>query len=286
MTKLALLHTIVRPEEKMLIAALQQRGVEWQGVDLRLQAFGLDAIAEGPGLGEVDVALERSVSQSIAVYAARAYATYGVPVVNSAEVIEACGDKATTSWLLSAHRVPTPKTIVCFEEEAALRAAERLGYPVVLKPVVGSWGRLLAKVNDREALEAILEHKATLGGYQHQIFYVQEYVAKPGRDIRAFVVGGELIAAIYRNSPHWISNTARGGKAENCPLTPALRDICARASEAVGGGVLAVDVMETPDGGLTVHEVNHTMEFRNSVHTTGVDIPGRIVEHCLEVAKR
>jgi [lysine-biosynthesis-protein LysW]--L-2-aminoadipate ligase len=159
-----------------------------------------------------------------------------------------------------------------------------MGYPVVLKPLHGSWGRLLAKVNDRDSAEAILEHKKTLGGYAHSVFYIQEYVEKPGRDIRAFVVGGETIAAIYRNSSHWITNTARGAKASFCPITPELDHIAKAAAEAVGGGILAVDIFETPEGRLVVSEVNHTPEFRNSIEPTGVDIPAKMVDYVKKVA--
>jgi [lysine-biosynthesis-protein LysW]--L-2-aminoadipate ligase len=162
---------------------------------------------------------------------------------------------------------------------------ERLGYPCVVKPATGSWGRLLAKVNDREAAEAVLEHKQVLGSYHHSIFYIQEYIEKQGRDIRSFVVGDECIAAIYRNSGHWITNTARGGVASNCPVTPELGDISLAAAQAVGGGVVAVDLFETDDG-LTVNEVNYTMEFKNSIDVTGVNIPAKVVEYALEVGER
>ena len=140
-------------------------------------------------------------------------------------------------------------------------------------------------MNDRDAAESILEHKDVLGTYMHSIYYLQEYVRKPGRDIRAFVIGDETIAAIYRASEHWITNTARGGVATNCPVTPELNDLCVRAARAVGGGVVAVDVLES-SAGLLVNEVNYTMEFRNSIETTGVDIPARVVDHVLAVARR
>jgi [lysine-biosynthesis-protein LysW]--L-2-aminoadipate ligase len=156
---------------------------------------------------------------------------------------------------------------------------------VVHKPCVGSWGRLISKVNDREAAEAVLEHKEVLGTYQHSIFYIQEYVKKPGRDIRAFVVGDETICAIYRDSKHWITNTARGGVASNCPVTPELNDLCVRAAQACGGGVVAIDVLEHPERGFLVNEVNYTMEFRNSIAPTGVDIPDRIIDYVIDVAK-
>ena len=166
------------------------------------------------------------------------------------------------------------------------QAIEELGYPVVLKPVVGSWGRLLSKINDRDAAEAILEHKETLGSYQHSIYYIQEYIKKPGRDIRAFVVGDQTVCAIYRSSAHWITNTARSGQGSVCPVTPELNEICVDAAQAVGGGVLAVDVLEDPDRGFLVNEVNHTMEFHALAPVTGVDIAGVIVDYTLAVGRR
>jgi [lysine-biosynthesis-protein LysW]--L-2-aminoadipate ligase len=146
-------------------------------------------------------------------------------------------------------------------------------------------GRLLSKVNDRDAAEALLEHKETLGSYHHSVFYIQEYVAKPMRDIRSFVVGDSTICAIYRNSQHWITNTARGATSANCPVTDELHEISYRAAQAVGGGVVAIDVVEDPARGLLVLEVNYTMEFRNSIAPTGVAIPAKIVDHVLRVGE-
>jgi [lysine-biosynthesis-protein LysW]--L-2-aminoadipate ligase len=174
---------------------------------------------------------------------------------------------------------------VAFTPESALVAIEEMGYPVILKPTVGSWGRLLSKINDREAAEAILEHKDVLGSYQHSIYYIQEYIDKPARDIRSFVVGDENICAIYRYSNHWITNTARGGRAENCPVTPQIAGLSLAAARAVGGGVVAVDLLETQDGQFLVNEVNHTMEFRNSIDTTGVNIPDRVVDYVVKVGR-
>jgi [lysine-biosynthesis-protein LysW]--L-2-aminoadipate ligase len=209
----------------------------------------------------------------------------GLPVVNRYATAATCADKLLTTAALTEAGLPQPRTRLAFSPEAALAAIEELGYPAVLKPVVGSWGRLLARINDRDAAEAVLEHKETLGSYQHGIFYIQEFVAKPGRDIRAFVVGDRTICAIYRSSPHWITNTARGGQASNCPVTPEIDELCRRAAGAVGGGVLAIDLLEHPERGLLINEVNHTMEFRNSIHTTGVDIPAAIVGYVLRLAR-
>jgi [lysine-biosynthesis-protein LysW]--L-2-aminoadipate ligase len=148
-----------------------------------------------------------------------------------------------------------------------------------LKPVIGSWGRLLAKIENREMAEALIEHKASLGVH-HQVFYIQEYIDKPGRDIRAFAVGDKVICAIYRSSENWITNTARGGVATNCPVTDEIAELCQRAARSVGGGLLALDLFET-EHGLSINEINHTMEFRNSIGTTGVDIPQKMIEYVL-----
>ncbi|HIC88494.1 MAG TPA: lysine biosynthesis protein LysX [Anaerolineae bacterium] len=279
--RVGVLYSRVRAEEKLIFAALDARGVPWELIDDRKVIFDL----HGNGFERYDVVLERCINHSRALYALHILDDQGIPTVNTSDVAEICGNKLLTTSALIRHSVPTPRTLVAFTPESALEAIEQLGYPVVLKPAVGSWGRLLSKINDREAAEAVLEHKQILGSYHHSIFYIQEYIEKPMRDIRAFIVGNETIAAIYRNSSHWITNTARGGTATNCPVTPELNDICVRAARAVGGGVVAIDVLEDPKRGYLVNEVNYTMEFRNSIAPTGVDIPGRLVDFVLKVAK-
>lgn len=271
----------VRVEEKLLLESLERRGVRTKIIDDRQLVLRLE---ERPDLG-VDVVLERCIQHSRALYALAVFEAYGIPTVNTFEVADVCGNKLLTTMRLIRDGIPSPRTRLAFTPESALAAVEELSYPAVLKPLVGSWGRLISKVNDRDAAESILEHKDVLGTYMHSIYYLQEYVRKPGRDIRAFVVGDETIAAIYRASEHWITNTARGGVATNCPVTPELNHLCVRAARAVGGGVVAVDVLES-SAGLLVNEVNYTMEFRNSIETTGVDIPARVVDHVLAVARR
>lgn len=232
------------------------------------------------------VAIERCVSQTRGHAVTRALEGFGVQVINPGHVIELCGDKLATNARLHAAGLPTPRTGVSFDGDAALEQIEALGYPLVLKPTVGSWGRMVSRLNDRDAAEAVIEHKAVLGGPQHGVFYVQELIHKPERDIRAFVIGGECIGAIYRTSDHWITNTARGAKASNCEVTPELRDLAVRAAAAVDGRIVAIDLVEDPQsqnewGGLLVIEINHTMEFKNSVSTTGVDIPRRMGEYAI-----
>ena len=271
----------VRVEEKLLLEELERRGIRTKVIDDRELVLRLET---KPDLG-VDVVLERCIQHSRALYALAVLETWGIPTVNTFEVADVCGNKLLTTMRLIRDGIPSPRTRLAFTPESALAAVEELGYPAVLKPLVGSWGRLISRVNDRDAAESILEHKDVLGTYMHSIYYIQEYVQKPGRDIRAFVIGDECIGAIYRYSEHWITNTARGAKATNCPVTSELNDLCVRAAKAVGGGVVAIDVLEAPEG-LVVNEVNYTMEFRNSIDTTGVNIPGRVVDYALKIAAK
>ncbi len=274
--KVGLLHSLIRKEEKLLIEEFRTRGVDLVMIDDRKLISDLESAPS------VDILLERSINHSRSMYGLRLLEASGVHCINSAEVAKICGDKILTSVALREAGVSQPPVRVAFTEESALEAIEELGYPVVLKPAVGSWGRLLSKVNDRESAEAILEHKALLGSYHHSIFYIQKFVEKKGRDIRSFVVGDECIAAIYRSSDHWITNTARGASAAGCEVTTKIADISLAAANAVGGGVLAVDLFEN-DGDFSVNEVNYTMEFRNSIETTGVNIPARVVDFTLGV---
>ena len=277
--RLGILFSRIRVEEKLLIEEAQRRGIVFVMVDSREAVFDLDSRFE------YDVLLERDVSHARALYALNLFENSGVQTINRYNVALVCGDKVTTSKALRDAGVPTPDVKVAFTRQSALEAIETLGYPVVLKPVTGSWGRLMAKLNDRDAAEAVLEHKDHLGSYYHKIFYVQKFLNKPGRDIRAFVIGDEVVCAIYRISDHWITNTARGASVKNCPLTPEIKKISLAAAKAVGGGVLAVDLIESDDG-LMAHEVNYTIEFRNSIETTGVNIPERILDYAVEVGHR
>jgi [lysine-biosynthesis-protein LysW]---L-2-aminoadipate ligase len=282
---IGILASRVRVEEKLLLEAFRQRDAEVVLIDDRQLAF--DLASPETAWQRYDVILERSLSQSRGLYALHALEQLGVRTLNRYAVAALCDDKYRTTAALIRHGIPTPRTLLAFTAEAALRALDEvIGYPAVLKPVVGSWGRLLARVNDRDAAEALLEHKATLGSYQHSIFYIQEYIAKPGRDIRAFVVGERVLCAIYRTSAHWVTNTARGAVATNCPVTDALADLCRRAARAVGSGsgVLAMDLLESPRG-LLVNEINATMEFRNSSAPTGVDIAGAVADYALALAR-
>jgi [lysine-biosynthesis-protein LysW]--L-2-aminoadipate ligase len=282
--RVGILHSRIRVEEKLLLEELARRGVQVDRQHVDSLALDVGAGRATEPWSEMDVVLERCVSHSRASAALNVFESWGVPCVNPSTIAEVCGDKLSTNLCLARAGVPTPRARVAFTAEAALHAIEELGYPAVLKPAVGSWGRLLARVTDRDAAEAVLEHKSTLGTYHHSIFYVQEHVETGGRDVRTFVVGDKVICAIERRSDHWITNTARGATTSNRPLTQELVDISLAAAKAVGGGVVAVDLFDTSSGWL-VNEVNYTMEFRNSIAPTGVDIPGAIVDHVIAVGR-
>ncbi|MCD4672663.1 MAG: lysine biosynthesis protein LysX [Anaerolineaceae bacterium] len=279
---IGVLYSRVRVEEKWIFGALEKRGVDYERLDDRKIKFDLD---RPEAWLKFDAVLERSISYSRGLNTMYILNAWGTPTINTAKVAEACGNKLITSTSLAQAGVPQPRNMIAFTPESAIEAIEQMGYPVVLKPVVGSWGRLLAKINDRDAAEALLEHKTVLGSYQHSIFYIQEFIKKPGRDIRAVVVGDKVVTAIYRKSEHWITNTARGGEGEICLITPEIEELCLKATQAVGGGVLAVDLIEDDHRGLLVNEINHTMEFHTLQPTTNVNIGELIVDYSIQLAR-
>jgi len=288
MMRVGLLITHVRPEEKLLLAEFAACGIAPDVILDRDLAFDLTAGPEqlspsGLPWAAYDVILERCVSTSRGTYALAILNAWGVRTINTYQTATTCGDKLLTTLALARAGIAQPRAMAAFTEESSVQVIEQMGYPAVLKPVTGSWGRLLARVNDRDAAESVLEHRFTLGDWTQHTVYAQEFVEKTGgRDIRAFVIGDRTICAIYRTSPHWITNTAKGGVASNCPVTPELNDLCVRAAQAVGGGVLALDVFES-ERGLSVNEVNHTMEFRNSSAPTGINIAGAVVSYVMSV---
>ncbi|MDI6102989.1 lysine biosynthesis protein LysX [Actinoplanes sp. NEAU-A12] len=276
---LAVLTSRVRLEERLLLAELRRRDVDFVQVDTRRLTLRLN---NGEPLElPYRAALSREISHTRNSYAAKLLEHAGVPVVNSARVIDLCGDKLLTTLALREAGLPTIRAMVGLVPEAALAGIDDFGFPAVVKPVTGSWGRLAARLRDHESAESILEHREAFHGPQHQITFVQEYIDKPGRDIKAYVFGGEVIGAIYKVHDHWRTNTARGGRAEVCPLTDDLVKLLRRTAEAVGEGILGVDVIEHRDGTMYVNEVNHTPEFHGAVEVLGVDLVGAYVDYVL-----
>lgn len=283
MARLGMVYTIWSFENKLLSEAAKAQGAELERICDN--DFILNATALNPP--EYDAVLQRSVSFARTLYTTKFFENAGVNVVNSFAAHALCGDKLFCSMALAKAGVPTPKTLAAFTAESVMKAVESLGYPVVIKPVNGSWARMVSKLNDKEAVQAVLEVRETLGSPQHKVYYLQEHVEKPGRDIRAIVVGGEVMAAIYRvaKQGEWVTNVARGGEAQSCPITQELSEVCLKACGIAGEGVYGVDLMED-EGALLVHEINHTPEFRGATAATGVDIAGKMVSYLMEVAKR
>jgi len=276
--KIGILYSRIRQDEKLLLNELRDRDHEIEKIDVRKHQFGLDGTTAD--IDDLDLVVDRCLSTSRSLYATRFIDHYDVPVVNSPETADVCADKAKNSLALDAAGVPTPDTKVAFTVDSAMEAIESFGYPCVLKPVVGSWGRLMAKLDSESAAEAVLEHKKVLGHYEHKVFYVQEFVDKPGRDIRVLATDGEPVAAMTRSSDHWLTNAAKGGDTAGFELDDTALDLVEKASDAVGGGLLGVDLMEVggeESGEYTVHEINHTVEFKALNGCVDVDVPATVV---------
>ncbi len=277
--RVGLLHSRIRVEEKLLLAELKSQGAEVEPLDVRSGKWSLD---HPDPWKRFDVIFDRCLSHSQSLTIATILDAWGIPCINRSEVNRICGDKIEMSAVLQKHGIQQIPAHVAVSPESALELIESIGYPCVLKPAVGSWGRLLAKVNDRDSAEAILEHKSTLGSVGHSLFYIQPFIEKGGEDIRTFVIGDETICGILRKSEHWITNTARGATAAKCEITPEIDQLSVAAAKAVGGGMLAVDLFRTKDGKLLVNEINSSMEFRNSSEPTGVNIAERMIEFVLQ----
>ena len=273
---IGILFSKIRVEGKLLIEEMKKR----RNVTLKLIDSRKLIINPEDNLG-IDVLLDREIASSKALHVVEMLKNSTVRCINSYDVIRICGDKVFTSRWLSKKGVPTPRIKVAFTKESALEAIEEMGYPVVLKPVDGSWGRLIAKIENKNSALAILEHKSYLSSFYHSIFYLQEYINKPDRDIRVLMIDDEPICASYRKSSDWLTNVSKGATTEECIITPELEKISIMASRAVGGGALAIDIMETSDG-FTVNEINCSMEFKGSMHAVKTNIPAIIVDYCLK----
>lgn len=280
MVSVGIAYDILRWEEKGILSALRDLGADPSIIHLR-NVFLDPSNSLWP-----DTILQRSVSHYVAEESAALFEASGSRVINSSLAIKVANDKILTHTALVKSKVPTPRTGAAFTLEKALDLAAEIGYPVVVKPVNGSWGRMVAMARDEEELRALLDHRSYLPGINSKVFIIQEYVKKPGRDIRAFVVGEDVPAAIYRISDHWITNTARGAKALPLNVDEELADLVLRAAKAVGTEIAGIDVFETQEGSYLINEVNPVPEFKNTVRATGVDLHRVIAEYVVETARR
>ena len=277
---IGLMITYLREEEKLILKAARDRGLEVTTLLERKLVLDMSAPSAVDAGINVDVVLDRCVAHLPAGYALKTFERWNIPTINPAAATAICDDKALCSLALERAGVRTPRTLLAFSIESALEACEQIGYPAILKPVTGSWGRLLSKVNGPEQARVILDQKKELGSMHHSIFYVQEYIEKPGRDIRAFVIGERVIAASYRTSEHWITNTARGATSLPCKVTPEIEAAALSACKAVGARWAGVDLIEMGEGYSCV-EVNTGGEFHGLMKTTDLNIAAEIVNEVL-----
>jgi [lysine-biosynthesis-protein LysW]--L-2-aminoadipate ligase len=278
---LSILYDTIRWEEKALFDAAKKKGIDAKMVDCKGLSINLDKSKE-----EFGTVLQRCVSYYRSLHSTAALEGKGVKVINSLNTSILAGNKLFTHMLLAKENIPTPFSAVAFSEEAALELLEQRGYPMVLKPTVGSWGRMIALLKDRDSAEGIMETREKMYPI-YQVYYLEEFINRPPRDIRAIMVGDKVIAAIYRYSGEgqWKTNMALGGRAEPLKVTKELEDICIRAKNAVQGDIVGIDLMESKENGLVVHEVNNTTEYKNTVRVTGVDIPALMIDYALQLRK-
>lgn len=278
---LSILYDTIRWEEKALFDTGKKKGTDIKMVDCKNLFLNLDQTKENFG-----TVIQRCVSYYRSLHSTAALEGKGVNVINCLNTSIFAGNKLFTHMLLQKNGIPTPFSTVAFSEESALAALESQGYPMVLKPTVGSWGRLIALLKDRDSAEGIMESRERMYPI-YQVYYLEEFVQRPPRDIRAIMIGDKVVAAIYRYSgdSQWKTNMALGGRAEECKVTKELEDICVRAKNAVQGQIVGVDLMESKEKGLLVHEVNNTTEYKNTVRVTGVDIPALMIDYALQSRK-
>jgi [lysine-biosynthesis-protein LysW]--L-2-aminoadipate ligase len=284
--KLTITFDRLRLEEKELEKEAQDAGCKSELVDVRKLAFNVTAKGAADGFG--DVVLQRCISYYRSAFLTRILENFGVRVINSSKVSEACGNKLVTSMLLAKAGVPTPDTYVALSSESVFETAEKLGYPVVVKPFTGSWGRMVDIAKEPQTLGTIVEYRESMQNPVEHMYYLQEFVKRPPRDIRLIVAGDEVIASVYRIAPEgeWRTNVARGGTTTGFKLNKEIEDITLRAAKAVGGGILGVDAMESEEHGYTIHEVNNTVEFKGAQGATEHRIAKKMIQYVMREAKR
>ncbi|MFX0138190.1 MAG: RimK family alpha-L-glutamate ligase [Candidatus Hodarchaeota archaeon] len=207
----------------------------------------------------------------------RAIEEYDVKLINSRESLEIASDKFLTSVFLEKYQIPTPRTMVCEDPRKALEAFGELGGDCVLKPLYGSKGIGITRLNDRSFAENVIYSLAQL----NQVFYLQEFVEHYNRDIRILVLGDKVIAGMYRVSDNWKTNIYAGAKAEPIELTNILKNLAIKAAKVTKTEIAGVDILES-ESGFTVLEVNSIPGFTALQKVTDINIAEEIINYFLE----
>ena len=280
MQKICIVFDRLRTEEKLLQKKAEELGYETSMIDAKITSFDTDSKPENYDFG--DVVLERCVSYYRGLHFTACLEFMDIPVINKFDVANTCGNKMITSMLLKKNNIPTPKTYFSFSAETALENFENIGYPLVIKPIIGSWGRSVMPIKDKDTAEAVIENRQVTDGPQDRIYYLQEMIDRPPRDIRVITVGDQAVSAMYRKSSGGFkTNIALGADPELCEITKEIEDLCEKTSKAVGGGILGIDLMEDKERGLVVHEVNNTVEFKGLVKVSDKNIPKEMIEYAV-----
>ncbi len=283
-SSLYILFDNIRWEEKSIIEKAKQSDLDLKPIDCKDLVLFLN---EDTKRFKDKVILQRCISYFRSLHSTAGLEGLGARMINSLYTSFMCGNKLISHIELQKNGIQTPTAICAFNTNSSLEGIKKFGYPVVIKPTVGSWGRLIGLLNDEEAVKAVLEDREHMFPIYH-INYFEEFIKRPPRDIRAIVIGDKVVAAIYRYSGNneWKTNMALGGHASPCPITTELEDICIKSSKIFKGDMVGVDLMESEKYGLVVHEVNNTTEFKNTVRVTGVDIPCLILDYMVNIHKR
>ncbi len=286
MVQICLIYDKIRFEEKVLYRKIQEKGLLSNLIDGKSLIFDTNSRKEDFQLG--DIVFQREVSHSRGLYITSCLESLGFNVVNKFAVNEVCGNKLLTSLALVKNNVPTPHTSFAFSSDSALRLMESLNYPLVVKPVVGSWGRGVYQIRDKAAAEIWIDSREEIGSPFSRIYYIQEKIDRPPKDIRCIVVGERIVASVYRHAAEneWVTNVAMGGKTEEGPMNSELQEITLKAAKAVGNGILGIDLMEDRKRGYLVHEINNTVEFRGASLVSKNDIAGSMVDYLVNECKK
>lgn len=285
MSKICIVFDRLRSEEKMLEKEALNLGHEAVMLDAKITQINTDSQKKDFDFG--DVVLERCVSYFRGLHFTASLEFMDVPVLNKFFVAYQCGNKMFMTLMLKKYNVPTPKTYFSFSSESALENIEKIGYPLVIKPVIGSWGRGVMQIKDKDTADALFEIRDITDSPHDRIFYLQEVINRPPRDIRVITIGDEPIAAMYRKSSGGFkTNIALGADPELCEITKEIEDVAIKASKAMGGGILGIDIMEDEKRGFVVHEVNNTVEFKGLSKVSKRNIPKEMVEFALNYVRK
>jgi RimK family alpha-L-glutamate ligase len=236
--------------------------------------------AEQPDLFECDAVVARiipngSLEQIIyRIDALHWLEDAGVLVMNPPRAIERTVDKFYTSALLERAGLATPQTVVCERVVDAAAAFRAMG-DVIVKPLFGSMGLGMVRVSDEETAWRVFRALEAIRG----VYYLQRAVPHEGRDIRAFVIGDRVVAAIERRSAGWRTNISRGGEARAITLSAEWSKMAVRAARAVGAEYAGVDLLPASDGTVYVLEVNGIPGWRGLQTATSFDVAGALIDH-------